>query len=221
MTQKHDVLYKNANLTVRFLTPEVLARIGIAGTANTWYQNEFISKYNTFKTAFVNWLNPAERTPTKSTILYKAEADFKKVYRQLYTGYLKGNPLVTDDDLQGAAFPKRSSGRRRHSSLPDTRVGTRTDTSKPALVIIHYFDLESHGAAKPPGVHGAEIVWAVLDHPPVDWSELTHSEFSTRTPLSLSFSGEQRGLTLYFAMRWENTRGEKGPWSNIESVIIP
>jgi hypothetical protein len=31
----------------------------------------------------------------------------------------------------------------------------------------------------------------------------------------------QRGKTVYFALRWENTRGEKGPWSEIMSAIIP
>jgi hypothetical protein len=32
---------------------------------------------------------------------------------------------------------------------------------------------------------------------------------------------EDRGKKLYFALRWENTRGEKGPWSEIHSTIIP
>jgi hypothetical protein len=50
---------------------------------------------------------------------------------------------------------------------------------------------------------------------------LTHSAFDTRSPLKLQFENDLRGKTLYFAMRWENTRGEKGPWSPIMSVIIP
>jgi hypothetical protein len=39
--------------------------------------------------------------------------------------------------------------------------------------------------------------------------------------MQLVFNGEQRGTTLYFAMRWENNRGEKGPWNDIINVIIP
>jgi hypothetical protein len=221
MPFNHEELYYKATQTVMYLTSIVLTRIGIAGSAQTWYQNEFISKYNKFKAAFENWQNPAERTPTKSIVLYAAEKDFKKVYRLLYTGYIRKNPLVTDDDLVAAGFPRRSTGRRK-SALPlHTLVGMSTDTRIPATVIIHYYDVDSQGTAKPPGVIGAEIVWAILDRPPVDWSELTHSNLDTRSPLKLVFRGEQRGKTLYFAMRWENTRGEKGPWNNIKSVIIP
>lgn len=84
-----------------------------------------------------------------------------------------------------------------------------------------YRDRNSPRTAKPDGVHGAELTYAILDHPPVDWSELLHSVFDTHTPMNLDFPGEMRGKTLYFAMRWENTRGEKGHWNAIDSVIIP
>jgi hypothetical protein len=41
------------------------------------------------------------------------------------------------------------------------------------------------------------------------------------TPLMLSFSGDERGKTFYFAMHRENTRGEKCPWNEIQSIVIP
>jgi hypothetical protein len=59
-----------------------------------------------------------------------------------------------------------------------------------------------------------------LDEKPKDWEELIHSTFSTRSPFRLSFKGTDRGKVLYFALRWDNTRGEKGPWSEILNVII-
>jgi hypothetical protein len=30
-----------------------------------------------------------------------------------------------------------------------------------------------------------------------------------------------RGKRIYFRARWENNRGEKGPWSEIGESIIP
>jgi hypothetical protein len=89
------------------------------------------------------------------------------------------------------------------------------------MVKINYRDMNERGTAKPKGVHGVEIAWEILDTPPVNWEQLTHSAFDTRTPAQLVFHGEQRGRTLYFALRWENTRGEKGPWSEIYGTIIP
>ncbi|MDR0609502.1 MAG: hypothetical protein LBG58_15030, partial [Planctomycetaceae bacterium] len=63
--------------------------------------------------------------------------------------------------------------------------------------------------------------WAILDTPPTKISDLTHSSFDTRSPLTLEFDEDQRGKCVYFCLRWENTRGIKGPWSEIISAIIP
>jgi hypothetical protein len=30
-----------------------------------------------------------------------------------------------------------------------------------------------------------------------------------------------RGKTVWFRLRWENNRGQKGPWSELYSAIIP
>jgi hypothetical protein len=224
MPQNHEEICDKAAQTVAYLTSAVLSRIGIAGTAQTWYQNEFIVKYNRFRIAFEDWKNPALRTQVKTTILKEAEEEFVKVYRKLYTGFMKENPLVTDDDLQSCGFPKRHSGGNTPSKKPTTLVGMRADTSKPAEVTIHYYDAESQGIAKPEGVHGAEFKTVViaLDEPvPSDWSELPESAFDTRTPITFTFTGKQRGMKFCFSSRWENTRGEKGPWNDIQWVIIP
>jgi hypothetical protein len=75
--------------------------------------------------------------------------------------------------------------------------------------------------SKPFGQHGAEFGWEISDTPIVNVEDLTHSTFDTHSPIVLEFKGDQRGKTLWYAARWENTRGLKGPWSPIESVIIP
>jgi hypothetical protein len=91
-------------------------------------------------------------------------------------------------------------------------------------VTIHYSD-ESAGEetarAKPPGQHGAEIRWAVLEVAPTVLDDLSHSSFDTRSPFTLTFDENQRGQALYYCLCWENTRGEKGPYSPIEKAIIP
>jgi hypothetical protein len=66
-----------------------------------------------------------------------------------------------------------------------------------------------------------ELIWSLGDPAPARWEDFVHSAFDTHTPLTLSFENDQRGQTLYFALRWENTRGEKGPWSNIQCTKVP
>jgi hypothetical protein len=97
----------------------------------------------------------------------------------------------------------------------------RLDTSYPATVIIYFRDQFEKGIAKPKNVRGAEIIFAILDTPPTDWTNLINSMFFTRTPAKLAFSGDDRGKVLYFALRWENNIGEKGPWSVIYRAYIP
>jgi hypothetical protein len=104
---------------------------------------------------------------------------------------------------------------------PTTVPEAEVKLPSPGVVEIHFRDAESDRRAKPEGVHGAEIAWAILPAPTVDWKELNHSTFDTHTPQRLTFDGTERGKTVYFALRWENTRGEKGPWSEIMNAIIP
>jgi hypothetical protein len=72
-------------------------------------------------------------------------------------------------------------------------------------------------------VHGIEVRWAELDHPPVDIeTELTNSAFDTKSPLTLNFQEHERGRRIYLAGRWEIEReGVKGLFGDIETVIIP
>jgi hypothetical protein len=83
---------------------------------------------------------------------------------------------------------------------------------------ISYRDAGSRGYAKPDGAHGAEFKTAVIDinEPiPTDWAEFTESTFDISTPVTFTFSGKQRGMRFVYSSRWENTRGEKGPWGDI------
>jgi hypothetical protein len=66
-----------------------------------------------------------------------------------------------------------------------------------------------------------ELAARIGGEKPVNVHELTRSYFDTNSPLTIEFEEEDRGKTFWYAVRWENTTGEKGPWSEIQSVIIP
>ena len=65
------------------------------------------------------------------------------------------------------------------------------------------------------------IAYAVLDAPPADQDALTRTALATRTPHVLEFTEEERGKTVYVAICWQNEKGQRGPWSEIESAIVP
>ncbi|MDR0686155.1 MAG: hypothetical protein LBF79_01655, partial [Dysgonamonadaceae bacterium] len=75
--------------------------------------------------------------------------------------------------------------------------------------------------AKPYGMDGALIIYNVLPEPPTEYAQLTRHNLATHTPFLFNFSMAERGKTAYFAIAWQNEKGEKGPFSPIVSQIIP
>ncbi|MDR2410611.1 MAG: hypothetical protein LBE13_21210 [Bacteroidales bacterium] len=163
-------------------------------------------------------------TPNRGSadVLAKNESHnaLKKAARQYVKEYLINNHLVTDEDRKLMGLPIHDT---KPTPAPVSTTPPKADVKQPspAVVEVHFYDVESENRGKPPGQSGVEFAWVIADGKPADWDDLIHSSFCTRSPLRLSFKATDRGKTLYFALRWQNTRGLKGPWSEIESTIIP
>ncbi|MDR1336845.1 MAG: hypothetical protein LBK22_08460 [Tannerella sp.] len=82
---------------------------------------------------------------------------------------------------------------------------------------MHFQDvLAGRSKAKPREVHGAEIKWGLYAPGtplPTTAEELPNSDFATRSPHRFKLPGSARNMTLCAVLRWENSRGVKGPWS--------
>jgi hypothetical protein len=150
----------------------------------------------------------------------KAQA-VSKAARSFVNANLRYNEAVTDEDRvnMGLTVPDT------HPTPvppPDTMPAVYViDSSVIMRLKLHFKDSHRTSRAKPYGVRGVEILWSILAAPPTTMGELIHSEFSTRSPYTFIFDENQRGKTVWFRLRWENTRGEKGPWSELYSAIIP
>jgi hypothetical protein len=182
--------------------------------------NELQTLTATFETALATAENPVTRTKVTVQVKKDARKTVESKIRIFLKAYVTYNPAVTDADRDAMSLPIHKTTRT-DVPIPTTTIEAEVSLPSPGVVEISFHDAKSEHKAKPAGVHGAEIAWAILDTPPVDWRELTHSTFDTHTPQRLMFDGADRGKTLYFALRWENMRGEKGPWNDIQSTIIP
>jgi hypothetical protein len=74
--------------------------------------------------------------------------------------------------------------------------------------------------AKPAGVRGAQVWVKIGTTPPASVSELHYLATDTRTPYVAQFDQADAGKTAYYWLRWENTKGETGPWSAVASATI-
>jgi hypothetical protein len=200
--------------------------VGVAPKAPAWnISTEAVAEVQAVKArwsaAYALAIDPATRTKGVIDEKRAARKAYEAALRKFIRIYLTNNPALTIKDRDDLGLPIYKTSRTPApvaSDAPDCEV----DTSVLGRIIFHFFEKGGkRGQAKPPGQHGGELAWAVRDTPPADWSDLTHSSFDTHSPLTLVFGIPERGKTLYYALRWENTRGAKGPWSEIATAIIP
>ncbi len=104
---------------------------------------------------------------------------------------------------------------------PETRPVVSVDTSQRLRHTISFADEATPTRkAKPSGVRGAQLWVKIGDPAPVDPSELTFLAIDTRTPYVTDFDGADANKVAHYMLRWENTRGEPGPWSETASATI-
>jgi hypothetical protein len=90
------------------------------------------------------------------------------------------------------------------------------------------FTLESGGylqatvthPARPASYNGAVLFYRISDEPVTSHEELTSSKLLTRVKETLVFKDTDRLKTLSAALCWENEKGQLGPVSPIQSLII-
>jgi hypothetical protein len=221
--KRTDFIPTNDNLFYRWVN-NFLEALGVI-FARVGFPETVLTRLKDLRDTFNGKLLVAETPGTRTKAAIQEKNDARKVLeaevRQAYGEYLRRNHLLTDADRDnlGLPIPKTT---RTPAPVATTHPDFDVDSSMIRRLIVHFFDQGSKKSkAKPAGQHGAEIRWAILDTPPASIEELIFSSFDTRTPFTLSFDENQRGETVYFCLRWENTRGEKGPWSTIVSAIIP
>ena len=145
----------------------------------------------------------------KGTLTYKG-----KDYPVSVNGLSLGKVGISGASAYGASG---ASTARRSTSRPVATV----DTSQRLRHIISFVDeLTQTSRAKPAGMVGCEIWVKIGGSAPADPSELTYLATDTRSPYVAEFDGADAGKTAYYMLRWVNTRGERGPWSQTISGTI-
>ena len=215
----HAGLYNKCLQTVTYLNAHLVA-LGIEGKAADWLSDSFDPIWQALSTAFLAWQDPSQRTTQKIAALNEAELLFKPLYRELYA-FLKGNPVVKDDDLVAMGFPARSTSRPTPVPMPTSHPRANIDIGTLRQLTVNFVDSVTGRRGKPKGVGGAVVRWGILNEPPTDVEMLKSTILDTKTPIVLKFNESDRQKTAYICLAWQNMRGEMGPWSKITSAVIP
>jgi hypothetical protein len=165
--------------------------------------------------------NDATQAQARATRLTKdhVRAHAEQLVRPM-AGRLQAMPGMTDAQRERLGITVRSTARA-PVGKPTTRPVATVDTTHRLQHTIAFVDeLTPTSRAKPDGVSGCEI-WIKIDGPPpVDPNELRYLSTDTRSPYVAQFDGVDGGKTAYYMLRWVNTRGEQGPWSQTVGATI-
>jgi hypothetical protein len=149
----------------------------------------------------------------------EAKAAAIKVIRPFVQQWLRFKPVINSDRVN-MGLPIYDETRTIHGA-PTEQAEFFFKLTGIREITVHFKVLGAEGRAKPSHYAGALIKWAVLDKPPSDIEELTHHELASKTPHTLKFKESERGKTVYVALAWQNGKGDLGPYSEIQSAVIP
>jgi hypothetical protein len=192
--------------------------------AKAWgISSDTVNELVTAKDKFVGFLNEAKSAARTSFVVAEkneARKEFVKIIRSLVKYQLQ-NPIITDAmriKLGLHVHDTNPTNRPQPDSEPDVKV-VSGDARR---VKVHLRDAITGSKAKPFGVTGAVIAYAVLDATSTATLEdLTKTALATHTPYTLTFTDDDRAKKVFVAACWQNAKGENGPWSEIFSAVIP
>ena len=138
------------------------------------------------------------------------------------TAKAQADPLVTPalKESAGMTVPKTT---RTPIPVPGTPPSLdRVDTSTRSILRLFIVDSATPDSkAKPYGVTGCEIREQIGGPAPVDPNAMSFLAIETRFPYRADFEATDVGKVVYFALRWHNSKGEFGPWSQVYNAVIP
>jgi hypothetical protein len=190
---------------------------GFTAAENTALQDDITAwgyAYTAFKNLESQFHSATQDKDTKRAAL---EARARPVNNKL-----QANPAITNamKEAAGITVPKET---RTPAAVPSTTPHLhKTDTSTRAILRLFFSDSATPGTtAKPAGVKFCEVVAQIGGAAPASPDTLDTVALESRAPYRFDFDAADVGKTVYMALRWINTKGQKGPWSQIYTAVVP
>jgi hypothetical protein len=171
------------------------------------------------------------KAPTRSKVDTLVKNQARKALEKDVRNYLQGvvirNVRVTDEDRQMMGLPIRDIT---PTAVPPPTAPVEGELHFPAPAIVEVRNIRPLGGADF-SPYGARIYYGVLGAPnavdkfrlaqrPETGNDLPHSVFTRRKSHRFIFTGDS-GKEVFFCMRYENSKGEAGPWGSMLNAFIP
>lgn len=135
---------------------------------------------------------------------------------------MQANPAVTDMQKENMGLPVHKTSRTPVPAPTTSPVIQRFDTATRASLTLDIVDHDTPNTrAKPEGVHSCEVRMTLGGTAPTDPAAMPLLANITRSPHMVEFDIPEVGQTAHFALRWLNSRGKPGPWSQFYQAVVP
>lgn len=179
----------------------------------------FEAERKRWNSAYAVYLDPGKRTRAAVREKNNARRDYEAVLRPFIQGQIMHNPKVTNADRGNMSLPAYDRTPT-PAAVPKSRPELDIDFSKIARHTLRVRDSDSKGTGRPAHVAGFEIWRRIGGHTEPTLKEMHLVGQATRSPHTLEYDWAYRAQPVWYALRWVNTRGEKGPWGEFISAII-
>ena len=166
------------------------------------------------------------RTPQQTRAKTIARANYEKALRNFIKRWVVNN-LVTTADQKVALRVTIADATRTAKATPLTKpVCTGKESNEHLMVLIDVRDENSPLSRKRPDEYKEFEVWGTVFMPgtavpsPIPVSDFTYQKSSTRHTTSFMFAEGSTGGTFAYRLRWKNSKGETGPWSDVYTILI-
>ena len=160
-----------------------------------------------------------------------AKGKLIKALQNFVQGFLMRNVNVTEEDRHLMGLPQRNTI---PTLVPQPVTQVEGTLAFRGLGLIEMCDIRpANDKPDARAGYGVRIYYGIMggtseeEHNkfrltarPTHGSELPHSVFTRRRRHLLDFTDE-RGKEVFFCMRYENSKGEAGPWGKIIQAFVP
>jgi len=163
----------------------------------------------------------AERTPTMNAQIMAAKKTLADVMRDIKKRHFFVPPMTDADLVSLGLKPKDTVAT--PIAAPMVRPVAIVKLKGAGAFDIHIAP-ERDISAETKSYYGCKIAYELFEQgapPPVSEKQLTEGRFIRKKRESFVFQPQDSGKKAYFAMRYENSKGDSGPWCPIFSVLIP
>ncbi len=202
---KEDLFFIYVKAVIAYLIANA-TRFGIT-TARQTTLNTLLSTYTTaYNKASVKETRTKNDISARNTAHDALEAELRDVYSGL------ADSILTDIDRNTLNLKKPAT--RTSAPVPSTQPIAKIGTAIRLQHLIEFWDVATpNSRARPVGVRGCEIWYFIGATAPADVKQYRFLAVDSESPYIATFDGTDAGKSVWYILRWTNTRNQTGPWS--------